>query len=102
MKCRKNSQNLVDNLAVVVIGRVAASIRRSTCFGIGAFLDNLDPRIGEACICELVDTSSGVGPSIIGVASDNDSSVLGIAVDVAQNLVDSCRASVDISRVGST
>lgn len=75
---------------------MVAPVALPVVLGNGAVVMELNPSIGEAGICQLVDGALGASPHIVEVASKNDGSVIGVLLDVAKKLVNSLRASQSI------
>lgn len=67
-------EDLVDDLAFIGLGRNAAGIGVSAGHRECTTLDEIDPRVAEACVDELADAQPGVGVAVVGVAADDDSS----------------------------
>ena len=94
-------QNLVDNFALVVRSGNLARVGSSASSGELSSVDQLHPSIAETSVCQLVDASASVGPSVVGVAADNDGSSIGVGLDVLKDLVNASFSSLDIAAVRS-
>lgn len=93
---RQDSQDFVNNLAVVVRCRCLARIGLGARLWVHTVLDETNPRVLEARIRELIDTASRVGPTVVGVAAKNDRAALGVGVNGIQKLVDAGGASINV------
>ena len=94
-------QDLVDNLTLVVRSGNLARVGSSSSSGELSTVDQLNPSIAETSVCQLVDASACVGPSVVGVTADNDGSAIGVGLDVLKDLVNASLSSFDVAAIRS-
>jgi hypothetical protein len=95
------SQDFVNNLATVGCSRNCAWVRSRASIGIDTALDELNPWVPEASLSEKVQTDCGVGPSIIGVSSNDNCSSDRIRCNVSQDLLYTSSSGILVTCVGS-
>ena len=95
-------QNLVNNLALVVRSGNLARVGSSSSSRELSTVDQLNPSIAETSVCQLVDASACVGPSVVGVTADNDGSAIGVGLDVLKDLVNASFSGLDVAAVRTT